>query len=190
MPETKTPSETEPKAKGSFHFYYNEDLKEALVKWHRELEKNKRDRAILRRIDDPRDALLTRSFADLKNTLLAETKERDLGPKKTNQLALAACLLVHVPGHNDIRFGEALANGDVKDLRFQRLFFDNDRDDPHYIVLQFDALRRMIKLCGEPFNIAQFTQDLLDWPEDHHKKIQMRWSQHFYNKKIKQQGAK
>lgn len=159
-----------------------------LLDWWESLEKNRGDRARLRRVERPDDILLTEPFfAFLKRMPETWAEQENLFSS-----AIIAGVLSHVKGNSDDKtFAAQLASpkegGDKKkacmsEIRFQQLQKSRDPDE------FFRRLLRGIQLAGSRVNILSLAESILNWMNEYQngldrepqKRLAILWATDYY----------
>lgn len=165
------------------------DEKKKLRQWWDELDKNRGDRAQLRRAETPEDVLLTPAFAHFLNMMPARWSGNAL-IKLTDSAAVAAVLSRVKEREGDSSFAKALAlpkqqgsdRPAMSELRFQQL--QKSRTEEEF----FRRLCRAVRMLGDRANIVSLAEDILHWllesraelafrPQD---RLAVRWASDYY----------
>ncbi len=140
----------------------------ALSWWH-SLEHNKGNKAELKRVSKPLEAVFLKSYPDLLRFL---NKEGDkITDKRKERTAIFAALAAHVK-KNEIERGNAEmmakssegTKAPVSGLRFRQLLAAEEPDD---LFLRY---LRVIKLLDNRINLKQLFNDIYWWNDDTRKK--------------------
>lgn len=164
--------------------------RKALLAWHQWLDNNRGDRALLRRVAVPDDALLTPSFAHFLKFMPPDW----VGGKRIRltDAALVAAAVARVKQHDGATtsFARALANpaktgatkAALSELRFQQLQKSRTPED------FFRRVTRAIELLGGKVNICSLTEDILLWLREQRygpaskpqERLSVRWASDYY----------
>jgi CRISPR system Cascade subunit CasB len=142
---------------------------EKLLKWWNWLDDNRGDRARLRRVESPDDALLTAAFSRFLSVMPENWSNRDHLPAS----ALVVSILAHIKGnHTASSFAAQLATpkegGDkprMSELRFQQL--QKSQDPTEF----FRRLLRAVRMLDGNVNILSLTNDVLHWMHEYQKGV-------------------
>ncbi len=167
------------------------ESRDRLCSWWESLDKNRGDRARLRRAERPDDILLTEPFF----RFLQQMPEAWAEPKKLLSSALVATVLSHVKKRRD---GETFAaqlalpkaggkKARMSELRFQQLQKSRDPDE------FFKRLLRAIRLVESEVNIVSLAESILHWMNEYHyradrepqKRLTVRWATDYYEQALK-----
>lgn len=162
-----------------------------LLTWWESLDKNRGDRARLRRVEGPDDVLLTEPFF----RFLQQMPEIWADPKEILASALVAAALSHVKERQDSEtFATQLAlpkqggkKARMSELRFQQL--QKSRDPEEF----FRRLLRAIRLADGRVNILSLAESILHWMNEYryganrepHKRLAVRWGTEYYEQMLK-----
>ena len=162
-----------------------------LLTWWSSLDKNRGDRARLRRAERPEDVLLTEPFFRFLKQMPEEWTE----PKELLTSAIVAAALSHVKVPQDSEsFATQLAlpkqdgkNARMSELRFQQL--QKSRNPEEF----FKRLLRAINLVENKVNIVSLAESILHWMNEYHygadrepqKRITIRWATDYYTEILK-----
>ena len=146
----------------------------ALDTWHREIEKNRGDRALLRRCRGPIEVALTPAF----HALVAAV--RPCGVVDPLRLALVAGVVAHtdvVDGPVGSRFAQQMAADRggrplVSDLRFRRLLAE---DDPGRL---YEMTVRLVRQLDRYADQESLARGLYQW----NSATKMRWARDYYGR--------
>lgn len=159
---------------------------EDILNWWNSLDKNRGDRAKLRRATKPEDVLLSESFFKFLQQMPGEWA--DEGHLLTS--AIIASVLAHVKQpDNQYDFAKQLAmpkekNGKarVSELRFEQL--QKSRDPAEF----YKRLIRVIHLIGCTANIYSLTDSILLWMKEYQEgldrepqnRLAIKWATEYY----------
>ncbi len=146
----------------------NDESGRILLEWWKGLDKQRGDRAQLRRARDPSEVAFVPAYHHLYHQLRLPDKEA---------LACVAGLCVHV---KEIGFGKTLAEqmadgsdkAKVSGLRFRRLLQIEDRDE------LYNAMRRMVQMLGGVVNIYNLAQTVYWWNQRAKKQLAYEYYEH------------
>lgn len=145
----------------------------ALNDWHQDLDKNRGDRAALRRCRTPLEVAFLPAFYRLAAAMQA------CGRVDLDRLALVAGVLARVdPGDQGTdRFAQQLAADTggralVSDLRFRRLLAE---DDPERL---YGLMIRLVRHLDGHAEMASLAEGLYWW----NQKTKKRWAQDYYDR--------
>lgn len=174
-----------------YRFLKEAGTREKLGSWWKSLDKNRGDRARLRRAEGPDDVLLTEPFF----RFLHQMPEPWAEPKELFSSAIIAAALSHVKERQD---GETFATqlalpkqggkkARVSELRFQRL--QKSRDPEEF----FRRLLRVIHLAESKVNIISLAESVLHWMNEYRdgvdrepqKRLAVRWATDYYTEDLK-----
>ncbi|NLX52768.1 MAG: type I-E CRISPR-associated protein Cse2/CasB [Deltaproteobacteria bacterium] len=174
-----------------YRFLKNKETHENLRFWWESLDKNRGDRARLRRAERPDDVLLTEAFF----RFLKQMPEEWSAPKELFTSAIVAAALSHIEvPQNSETFATQLAlpkqggkNARMSELRFQQL--QKSRDPEEF----FRRLLRAINLVENKVNIVSLAESILHWmneyrngaDRDPQKRITIRWATDYYTEILK-----
>jgi CRISPR system Cascade subunit CasB len=169
-----------------YHFLKEEATRQKLCSWWTSLDKNRGDRARLRRAERPDDVLLTEAFFHF----LQQMPEEWAKPELLLTSAMVAAALSHV---KELRDGETFATqlalpkrgatkARMSELRFQQL--QKSRDPEEF----FRRLLRAIHLVESRVNILSLAESTLHWMNEYRygadrvpqKRIAVRWATDYY----------
>ncbi len=150
----------------SISFSGNDRARQVLIEWWQTLDRNRGDRAVLRRCRNPFEVALTPSYHRLRNTLST------LGGVNDEALSVVVGIVSHVKADDDTAdFPSQMASpitiggkSRVSDLRFRRLLQINNRGD------LYSALIRTVRLLGGTVNLASIANAVYWWNEATRKK--------------------
>jgi len=144
-----------------------------LIEWWRGLDKNRGERAVLRRSRAFSEIVFSPAYHRLRSALLHHGTVDDDG------LALLAGLAVHVKVQSEgSSIAEQMATGKpdgsarVSGLRFRRLLKVKERAE------LFGAMIRIIALLGGTTNIQSLAQSMYFWND----RTRKRWAYEYYTK--------
>lgn len=174
------------------YLFLNEpEDRKRLSSWWESLDKNRGDRARLRRAERPDDVLLTESFF----RFLQQMPEGWANPEELLPSAMVAAALAHVKESRDNEtFATQLAlpkQGGKKprmsELRFQQL--QKSRDPEEF----FRRLLRAIRLAEGTVNIVSLADSILHWMNEYRysvdrepqKRLAVRWGTEYYEQALK-----
>lgn len=168
----------------------SEDGKRLLI-WWESLDKNRGDRARLRRAERPDDVLLTEPFFHF----LKQMPEEWANSESLLSSAIIAAALSHVKNQ---RSGETFATqlalpkqggkkARMSELRFQQL--QKSRDPEEF----FRRLLRAIRLAESEVNILSLAESILHWMNEYRygadrmpqKRLAVRWATEYYEEVLK-----
>ncbi|HOH80461.1 MAG TPA: type I-E CRISPR-associated protein Cse2/CasB [Methanoregulaceae archaeon] len=174
-----------------YRFLKEQGHREMLLSWWGSLDKNRGDRARLRRADKPDDVLLTEPFF----IFLQQMPEDWAKPDRLLFSAMVAATLSHVKEHQE---GETFATqlalpkqggkkARVSELRFQQLQKSHDPEE------FFRRLLRAIRLAECKINIISLAESILHWMNEYRfginrepqKRLAVRWGTEYYEQALK-----
>lgn len=169
-----------------YRFLKETERHEKLRSWWESLDKNRGDRARLRRAERPDDVLLTEPFY----RFLQQMPEEWAKPEALLSSAIVAAALSHV---KEARDGETFATqlalpkqggkkARMSELRFQQL--QKSRDPEEF----FRRLLRAVHLAESKVNIISLSESILHWMNEYRygvnrepqKRITVRWASDYY----------
>lgn len=169
-----------------YRFLKETKSREKLLSWWESLDKNRGDRARLRRAERPDDVLLTEPFF----RFLQQMPEEWATPEELLSSAIVAAALSHVKEQRD---GETFATqlalpkqggkkARMSELRFQQL--QKSRDPEEF----FRRLLRAVRLAESRVNIISLAESILHWMNEYshgidrepQKRIAVRWATDYY----------
>ncbi len=169
-----------------YYFFEYEDI-QTIQRWHESLDKNRGDRARLRRAESPEDVLLTAAFFNFLEEMKATNWQEHI-PILT--MATIAGVLSHVkPNGENKSFAEQLATplegkkkAPMSELRFQQL---QKSPSPEYF---YRRIIRAIQLLKGQVNIVSLSHDIIQWhkefehPVSHSptKRLAVRWATDYF----------
>jgi CRISPR system Cascade subunit CasB len=175
-----------------FRFLKDSSTREKLLEWWAWLDKNRGDRARLRRVESGSDGVFTEAFRHL----LVKAPELELQlPKrwsenqKLSALAMVAAILAHVKKDLTVgSFATQLAtskNGDksrMSTLRFQQLQKSHDPEEFYRRML------RAVRLLEGNVNISSLADNILHWLDEYYwgvdrnpqKRLLFCWANDYY----------
>lgn len=167
-------------------FLEDAETQSKLVSWYESLEKNRADRARLRRAESPEDVLLTEPFF----RFLRQMPEEWAAPEKLLTSALVAATLAHVKKPVDGKtFAAQLASPKAEsdkprmsELRFQQL--QKSRDPEEF----FRRIVRAVKLAESNGNICSLADSIMHWMDEYRRgvdrdpqrRLTVRWANDYY----------
>lgn len=189
-----------------YYFFEYEDI-QALQRWHEWLEKNRGDRARLRRAETPEDILLTEAFAHF----LQQMPDSDTWRKNLATSACIAGALSQVKSNRQVNshihhkkdadeakrmasFAEQLATplegkgkAPISELRFQQLQKSTRPEDFYRRII------RAIQLLKGQVNIISLAHDIFHWhkefshPASHipANRLAVRWATDYFTAQAK-----
>ncbi len=179
---------------GEYYFIHDQDDCSNLLRWWNWLDRNRGDRARLRRVESPDDVLLTEAFSHFLQYMTEEWSE----PEQLPSSALVAAIVAQVKEHNDRSlFAEQLAaakDGNDKplmsELRFSQLQKSNDPTE------FFRRLLRAVRMLNCKVNILSLANDVLHWMHEHQKGVNRNpqdrlafcWANDYYRTLLKRQS--
>ena len=169
-----------------YRFLKETKSREKLLSWWESLDKNRGDRARLRRAERPDDVLLTEPFF----RFLQQMPEEWATPEELLSSAIVAAALSHVKEQRD---GETFATqlalpkqggkkARMSELRFQQL--QKSRDPEEF----FRRLLRAVRLAESRVNIISLAESILHWMNEYRygvdrepqKRLTVRWATDYY----------
>jgi CRISPR system Cascade subunit CasB len=145
----------------------DDELGRILLEWWKGLDKQRGDRAQLRRARNPAEVVFVPAYHDLYHKLRLPDREA---------LACVAGLCAHVENPNGNKLAEQMAEGSdkakVSGLRFRRLLRIDDRDE------SYNAMRRMIKMLGGVVNIYDLARTVYWWNQQTKKQLAYEYYEH------------
>lgn len=166
--------------------FLNELARENLRSWWASLEKNRGDRARLRRAETPDDVLLMEPFF----RFLQQMPEEWANPQRVLSSTMVAAAFAHVrtiDGNESFATQlaqpkQGFAKARMSELRFQQL--QKSRDPEEF----FRRLLRAIHLIENRVNILSLAESILHWMDEHrhgvnrepHKRIAVQWATDYY----------
>lgn len=160
----------------SSYFFDNDSPQtEALLIWWRELEKNRGDRAELRRCHNLTEVAFSPAYHRLRLALIRVGSVND--DRLTLVAGLASRVKVDSPG-NSIAEQMATPKEGSKDkakvsgLRFRRLLKVKEQEE------LFTSMSRIIALLGGAVNLRSLAQSVYFWND----KTRKRWAYDYYSK--------
>ena len=170
-----------------YRFLKEAETREKLCSWWKSLDKNRGDRARLRRVERPDDVLLTEPFF----RFLQQMPEEWAKPEVVLSSAIVSAALSHVKEPRDSEtFPTQLASPKqggkkprMSELRFQQL--QKSRDPEEF----FRRLLRAISLAESKVNILSLAESILHWMNEYRyganrepqKRLAVRWATDYYN---------
>jgi CRISPR system Cascade subunit CasB len=172
----------------SYRFLKDEDARDNLSRWWKSLERNRGDRAKLRRAQRPEDVLLTEAFFNFLREMPATWAK----PEELVSSAIVAATLSHVDPSQDnsesfvTRLASPKKAGDKKprmsELRFQRLLKSRNPEE------FFMRLIRAIRLSENKANILSLSESILHWMNEYNKcpdidpqrRLAVMWASDYY----------
>jgi CRISPR system Cascade subunit CasB len=146
---------------------------QALVAWWRELDKNRGERAVLRRSRTLVEVAFSPAYHRLRLALSR------FGPVDYERLALVAGLATRVKVDNEgspiaeqMATGQADGSARVSGLRFRRILKMKEQDE------LFAGMTRIIALLGGTVNLQSLAQSVYSWNDRTRKK----WAFEYYSK--------
>ncbi|MBN2299065.1 MAG: type I-E CRISPR-associated protein Cse2/CasB [Deltaproteobacteria bacterium] len=174
-----------------YRFLKEQEHREMLLSWWRDLDKNRGDRARLRRAYKPEDVLLTEPFF----RFLHQMPEDWAKSEQLLSSAIIAAALSHVKDQqNSETFATQLAlpkqgggKARVSELRFQQLQKSRDPDE------FFRRVLRAIRLAECRINIVSLAESILHWMNEYRfginrepqKRLAVRWGTEYYEQTLK-----
>ncbi len=174
-----------------YRFLKEPEVCHTLLNWWESLDKNRGDRARLRRAERPDDVLLTAAFFRFLQQMPSEWSDSE----RLISSAMIAAAASHVKEQEG---GESFAtqlafpkqNGKkarVSELRFQQL--QKSRDPEEF----FRRLLRTIRLAECRLNIISLAESILHWMEEYRfgtnrepqKRLAVRWGTEYYEQALK-----
>jgi CRISPR system Cascade subunit CasB len=169
-----------------YRFLEDVETQSKLVSWWESLEKNRGDRARLRRAESPEDVLLTEPFF----RFLRQMPEEWAAPVTLLTSAMVAATLAHVKKPFEGKtFAAQLATSKagsdkprMSELRFQQL--QKSRDPEEF----FRRVVRAVKLAESNVNICSLADSILHWMDEYRrgvdrepqKRLSVRWANDYY----------
>lgn len=170
-----------------YRFLKETKTREVLTSWWKSLDKNRGDRARLRRAERPDDVLLTEPFF----RFLQHMPEEWAKSEALLSSAIVAAALSHVKELRDSEtFATQLAlpkqggkKARMSELRFQQLQKSRDPDE------FFRRLLRAISLTDGKVNILSLAESILHWMNEYLygfnreplKRLSVRWATDYYS---------
>jgi CRISPR system Cascade subunit CasB len=162
--------------------FLNDKEQSDLLVWHDSLDRNRGDRARLRRAESPEDILLTNAFFHFLEKVPDKFPDKLSEEKREKRLYVSAAvagLLAHVKSNNtNHRFAQQLATpidgkkAPMSELRFQQLQKSQTTDDFYRRII------RAIRLLGGNVNIISLANDIIHW----HKEFEHQLDRHPSNR--------
>lgn len=179
--------------KPTYRFLKEPACRAKLLEWWTWLEDNRGDRARLRRVECPDDALLTAAFS----RFLAAMPESWSEPGHLPASALVAAIVAQVKDHHPAAsFAKQLATPKegaekprMSELRFQQL--QKSHDPAEF----FRRLLRAVRILDGNVNILSLTNDILHWMAEYRqgvdrnpqKRLAFCWANDYYLTLLKKQ---
>lgn len=169
--------------------FLNDKEQSDLIAWHDSLDRNRGDRARLRRAESPEDILLTEAFFHFLEKVPDKFPEKLSEENRLFVSAAIAGLLSHVKSNNAaLRFAQQLAtpiNGKkapMSELRFQQLQKSPTTDDFYRRII------RAIRLLDGNANIISLANDIIHWHREFEhrldrqpaKRLAVRWATDYF----------
>jgi CRISPR system Cascade subunit CasB len=181
-------------SKPLYRYLNDPETQDKLLRWWKWLDKNRGDRARLRRVESPDDALLTAAFSRFLSVIPECWSEAGHLPAS----ALVASIVAHVEkDHTSSSFAVQLATpkagGDkprLSELRFQQLQKSHDPTE------FFRRLLRAVRILDGNVNIISLTNDVLHWMHEFQKgvdrdpqsRLAFCWANDYYRVLLKKQS--
>lgn len=154
-------------------FKKNSPEVQKLIEWWEGLDKDRRERAVLRRCHNLTEVVFSPAYHQLRMMV------RPLGYLDDDRLALVVGLVARIRIHEDKNgnFAEQMATGKpdgsarVSGLRFRRLLKIKDRET------LFTSMTRVIALLGSSGNIQSLAQSVYHWNDITRK----QWALDYYS---------
>lgn len=178
-------------AQQHYRFLKEQENHVELLSWWKSLDKNRGDRARLKRAERPDDVLLTAPFFRFLQQMPSEWSD----PKRLISSAMIAAAVSHVKEQQGSEtFATQLAlpkqggkKARVSELRFQQL--QKSRDPEEF----FRRLLRTIRLAECRINIISLAESILHWMEEYRfganrepqKRLAVRWGTEYYEQALK-----
>lgn len=175
-----------------FRFLKTPAINEKLLEWWNWLDKNRGDRARLRRVENGSDGVFTEAFRHMRTKapeLESLLPERWSENQKLSALAMVAAILAHVKTDMpDCSFAALLAtpkSGDkprMSTLRFQQLQKSHDPEEFYRRML------RAVRLLDGNVNIISLADNILHWLDEYYwgvdrnpqKRLLFCWANDYY----------
>lgn len=167
-------------------YFYLKGSEKTLQEWHSWLDKNRGDRARLRRAEHPEDILLTEAFFHF----LSFFKENKTWQDNLLASATVAGALSHIKTNKDTAsFAKQLATplegkgkAPMSELRFQQLQKSETPEDFYRRVI------RAIHLLGDNANLVSLANDILHWYQEFERplnrkpteRLAVRWATDYF----------
>lgn len=176
-----------------YRFLDDQKTRDSLLSWWKWLEENRSERARLRRVERPDDALMTGAFSRFIHHMPQEWS----GPQRLTGAAMVAAILAHVDIHNNteaMTFAVQLATpkkwGDkppMSELRFQQLQKCNDPDE------FYRRMVRTLRVLDRNVNILSLANDILHWMYEYYRGVDRNptsrlafcWASNYYKTLLK-----
>ena len=157
-----------------------------LKSWRQWLDKNRGDRAVLRRATAPDDVLLTAAFGRFLKRVLPDWSEGKVPITDAAMVAAVVAGVEHIEGRT---FAAALAADNnskgravMSELRFQQL--QKSRSPEEFFI----RIRRALNLLGREVDIVSLADDVSDWLKEHRfgpaskpeQRLAVRWANDYY----------
>lgn len=152
-------------------FRSDPEARGVLLAWWRSLDKDRGDRAALRRCRTPDSVVMIPAF----HRLVTDLRRLDIAVR-TDGLARVAGLTAHVKEHGEVRrIARQMAerHGDrprVSELRFRRLLAFTEGDD------LYPAMRRTVRLLDGSVNLTDMAQSVYWWND----RTRKEWAYDYY----------
>jgi len=160
----------------SLSFAYNQDARDALLKWWKELDDSRGDRAALSRCHNPTEVAFNPAFHRLR------MKFKQFGYVNQESLALIAGILSHVRSNNErVHIATQMATPKsesttacVSGLRFRRILKVQDNAD------LFEPLIRIVRMLDGTVNIPVLANGIYWW--NINDSTRKEWAFKYYDK--------
>ncbi|PKL51805.1 MAG: type I-E CRISPR-associated protein Cse2/CasB [Nitrospira bacterium HGW-Nitrospira-1] len=148
---------------------------QVLIKWWEGLEKDRGERAVLRRCGTIAEVVFSPAYHRLRKALM------NIGRVDDNWLSLVAVLSARVKTNDSaasiaeqMATGKADGSARVSGLRFRRLLKMKEQDE------LFTGMRRIIALLGGNINLQSLARSLYLW-NDKYAEIRKEWAFKYYS---------
>ena len=160
----------------SLSFVSNQDARDVLLKWWKELDESRGDRAALRRCHNPTEVAFNPAFHRLR------MKFKQFGYVDQESLALIAGILSHVRSNNErVHIAAQMATPKsgsttacVSGLRFRRVLKLKDNTD------LFEPLIRIVRMLDGIVNIPVLANSIYWWSVNDFTRKE--WAFKYYDK--------
>ncbi len=171
------------------YYYLTSEESKALQNWYHGLDKNRGDRARLRRAERPEDILFTHAFFNFIQQMPEEFPQKTAYNQRMWAKAAIAGLVSHVR-ENDTsgRFAQQMATAikgqkaAMSETRFQQLQKSRMPDDFYRRMI------RAIRLLNNRVNIVSLANDIIHWHKEYNRPfaqepancLAVRWATDYY----------
>jgi len=128
----------------------------SVLKWWDTLEKERGERAELRRAHNITEVAFSPAYHRLYKELPQADKEK---------LACVAGICAHVKENSEAFFAKQMAEGNKSDLRFRRLLAIENREELYH------AMIRIVRLLGGTVNVCDLAKTIYWWNENTKKRL-------------------